>query len=133
MRTIDDLVGVDGLKNLKVSDLKAGGKWEEVLAFKLATLDPHRFTERLLAEKVGQLVEMVRESLAGRYVELSLVAFAHILTALDYFVVVYDRNPDTRIGGYSDDFEEINRVMNRFEGEIRKFKEWKLKLGAGPW
>ena len=133
MRTIDDLVGVHGLKNLKVSDLKAGGKWEEVVAFKLATLDPNRFTEGMLAEKVGQLVEMVRESLAGRYAELSLVAFAHILTALDYFVVVYDRNPDTRIDGYSDDFEEINRVMTRFESEIRKFKEWKLKLGSGPW
>ena len=133
MSTIEELVGFSGLKNLKVADLKRGDALIGALSDKAGTLDPQRFTDQMLEQKVYLLIDLLRETLSGRYNELSLLAFAHIITALDYFLVVDDEVPDNEPGGYEDDLKAIVKVMSEFADEIKRFKEWKLKQVAKSW
>jgi uncharacterized membrane protein YkvA (DUF1232 family) len=78
---------------------------------------------------VRLLVGVMRDTLARRYLGLSVLAFAHILVALDYFVRVLDKIPDTTMGGYQDDFEVVNRVMRDFHEDFEGYKAWKTRMG----
>ena len=106
-------------------ELFGGSSLVDALTDKVNRLDSVNFSERELERSVRILIDLLRETFLKRYTKLSVLAFAHILTSLDYFLRVLDRKPDTQIGGYTDDFIEINRVMREFKGEIDAFEEWR--------
>jgi uncharacterized membrane protein YkvA (DUF1232 family) len=128
-RLLNELIGREGFAELPAHALFAGSPFLEVVAEKVSDLDLSRFCEEQLARQVRFLAELMRETLAHRYTGLSLLAFAHILVALDYVVRVKDEIPDTRVGGYADDLRVVNRVMSDWEKELDEFRAWKLKLG----
>ena len=124
---IERLVGLKGLSHLKFSDLKREDILREALLQKSGSLD-HRFhSNRILEQNIRLLVELVRSTLMGEYNNLSVLAFAHILVAFDYFLKHQDRKPDSQAGGFDDDFEEISRVLKDFKDEIEQYKGWRLR------
>jgi len=125
---LDGLVGRKGFAQLRAHELFATSPIVEVMREKVATLDLANWAEEQLARDVTLLVEALRDTLARRYTGLSLLAFAHILVALDYVVRVKDDVPDTREGGYADDLAVVRRVMNDWDHELDDYRAWRLKM-----
>jgi uncharacterized membrane protein YkvA (DUF1232 family) len=126
---LNELIGREGFAELPAHTLFAGTPLLEVVAEKVGELDLSRFCEEQLARQVGLLTEVIRQTVVRRYTKLSLLAFAHILVALDYVVRVKDEIPDTQSGGYADDLRVVNRVMSDWKDELDDFRAWRLKLG----
>jgi hypothetical protein len=85
-------------------------------------VDPKRFPR--LADEIQVFQELLFAFGTQRYRTFSLLAFVDILQAVDHFLVLGDKNPDTTITGYSDDAEIVHRVFLKHADEIRVFKEW---------
>lgn len=126
---LDEVIGRHGFARLRVYDLCLGSPLVEVVTEKLNRLDNVNFAEQALAADVRFLLEVLRETLAKRYAGLSVLAFAHILVALDHVVRVKDTIPDTLVGGYADDLEVVRQVLVKFEQEFSEFRAWKARTG----
>jgi len=126
---LNELIGREGFAELPAHALFDGAPFLEVVVEKVSDLELSRFCEEQLAKQVAFLTEVIRATLARRYTRLSLLAFAHILVALDYVVRVNDELPDTQAGGYVDDLRVVNRVMTDWKEELDDFRAWRLKLG----
>lgn len=118
---------INELRNLPFSDIRRGGRLIDVLTRKLQELDENKFQDQLLEHRVRLLLALLTETLADRFQNLSLLAFAHMIVALDYFLRVDDSLPDTMDGGYSDDLKVVQKVFTDFETEINAFKAWQAK------
>ncbi len=117
----------EGLGELRFSDLKEGIQLMDILAAKLNGLDDRRFTDRELERNVVCLVDLVRETVAGRYPDLSLRGLVQILAALDHFVEVRDEIPDTWVRGYEDDARHIEQVCHDLQKELETFARWRKR------
>ncbi len=127
MHHYEQYLGYDGFSRLTVADLKHGDKILSMLATKLQALPTSQLQSRILEEKVGFLMQLLRETFANRYQALSLSAFAQILVALDYFLKVKDGKPDTLSNGYADDLAEINKIFEVHSQELSAFKAWQSR------
>jgi len=121
-----------GLDEITFGELKSNNaRLVESLREKLGDLDAQKFPDAELARKVNLLTELLRESLLGRYQDLTVRAFAHIAVALDYFLVIHEQEPgsvrDTLPGGYVDDLVRINEVFRRFAKELDAFEAWRAR------
>ncbi len=126
---LNELIGRRGFAQLRAHELFLGSPILEVVTEKVSAIDPSGFCEQQVAKHVRFLTEVLRETLAHRYTGLSVLAFAHILVALDHFVRVMDTIPDTQVGGYTDDLVTVTRVMTEWKEELDDFRAWKLKAG----
>lgn len=122
-----EYVGFDGLKRLTISDLRKPDKLIYLLTIKVNELSTSRFAEQQLETRIRFLIDLLRESLADRYQDLSLIALARILVALDYFLKVRDAISDTHPEGYLDDFKEVDQVFREFKFEFDAFRMWKAR------
>ncbi len=115
------------LRDLRASDLRkgAGSELPELILAKLASLDTTGFTERQLTKRARLLLELLRDTLGGRYPDLSLPAFADIVLAMDYFVAVHDEIPDTLPGGLADDLRKFDETIATHRGEIEAYRRWR--------
>jgi uncharacterized membrane protein YkvA (DUF1232 family) len=125
---LDELIGREGFSQLKVTELCQPGPMLDIVTEKVNTLDSLNFSQQELEKDVRVLISLLRETLSRRYVHLSVLAFAHILVALDHFVRVKDATPDTHIGGYEDDLAIVKGVLSEFQKEIADFKAWKQRM-----
>jgi hypothetical protein len=130
LRLLNELIGREGFAQLRVADLCQQGSLLEVVTEKVQSLDAQHLGEQELEREVRLLLELLRETFLRRYNELSVLAFAHILVALDHFVRVKDQKPDTHLGGFEDDLAAVRRVLTDFQGEIEAFQAWKLRMEA---
>ena len=124
---LNELIGRQGFRQLTVDELLRGGPLVDVVIEKVNLLNGLNFSERQLEKEVRLLLDLVRETISRRYQRLSVLAFAHILVALDHFVRVKDKRPDTQLGGYEDDLA-VKCVLDDFQAEIGEFKAWKARL-----
>jgi len=129
-KVITERIGRYGLLQLTMDEIFKSGSLIEVLTEKVNTLNPANLTEHELEKRVQLLIEVLRESIARRYTGLSLLAFAHILIALDHFIRVTDPIPDTQVGGYKDDLVAVNQVVQDFRTEFDAFHAWQHRTGA---
>ena len=127
---LDEFIGIRGLSDMTIGDLCQGASLHEAVLRKCDQLDRKQWSDQMLEQSARLMVELVRDSLCGSYNDLSLLAFAHILVGLDYFIKQHDRIPDTEIGGFHDDNQELTRVVAHFESEIDAYKQWKLRNEA---
>lgn len=118
-----------GLDALRFEDLRGGQRLMEALAAKLNRLDTCRFTDRELERSVRKLLDVVRETVAGRYPHLSLRGMIRILGALDHFLEVEDEIPDTWMNGYEDDARHVEQVCRDLNGELAAFDRWRARQG----
>ncbi len=133
MAKLEELIGVAGLKELKFADLRQTDALARALSAKVGQMESGRMANQLLEPKILLLSEVIRETLTGRYLDLSVLAFARSLTALDYFLKDDDQIPDDQPGGFDDDLKEVSKVINEFADEFKRFKEWKLKHVKESW
>ena len=68
--------------------------------------------------------ELLRALGTRRYGRVSCLAAVDLLQAAHYFLVLGDRTPDSRQGGYKDDAEVLNRVFTKHAAEIHDFEAW---------
>jgi hypothetical protein len=125
---LDELIGREGFTRLSVTEIFKPGPLLDVVTEKVNTLNSLNFSEQELEKEARVLISLLRETLSRRYVHLSVLGFAHILVALDHFVRVKDKNPDTQIGGYEDDLAIVKGVLTDFDKEINDFKAWKARM-----
>jgi hypothetical protein len=123
-----------GLDEITFGELRSSEKLVESLRQKLGQLEVSRFPDEELALKANLLIEILRETLLDRYQALSVRAFAHFTVALDYFLTLHERDPDsikdTLPGGYVDDLKRINDVFRQFDRDIKAFLDWKGRQPA---
>jgi uncharacterized membrane protein YkvA (DUF1232 family) len=127
-RLLNELIGSEGFTHLTVDKLFRPGPLLDVLTEKTNSLNGRSFSEQELEREVRPLIDLLRETLSRRYTRLSILAFAHILVALDYFVRVKDAKPDTYVGGYADDLAFLKRTSDEFREEIDDFKAWQKQM-----
>jgi uncharacterized membrane protein YkvA (DUF1232 family) len=127
-KLLNELIGRKGFTELPVTQLFKQAPFVDIVTEKINSLDTLTFCEQELQRDVRLLLEVVRETLAGRYPHLSILAFAHILVALDHFVRVKDTNPDTTLGGYLDDLLVVREVLREFRSEVDQFAAWKARV-----
>ena len=125
---LDELIGREGFSQLSVTELCKPGPLVDIVTEKANALDSLNFSQQELEREVRVLISLLRETLSRRYVRLSVLAFAHILVALDHFVRVKDHTPDTHIGGYEDDLAIVKGVLSEFQREIAEFKDWQRRM-----
>ena len=115
------------MRELTAGDLRKGGgaRLPELIVAKLHTLDPNDFVARSVARESRLLLELIRDTLAGRYLELSIPAYAEILLAMHHLVEVRDEIPDTRTGGLVDDLRKIRMVTTKYGVEIETYRRWR--------
>ena len=126
---LNELIGRKGFAQLRAHELFRGSPILDVVTEKVSTIDASGFCEQQLAKHARFLTEVLRDTLSHRYTGLSVLAFAHILVALDHFVRVIDNIPDTQVGGYADDLLTVTRVMTEWKEELDDFRAWKLRAG----
>jgi hypothetical protein len=124
MKEFQKRKGLSGLAGLTFGELKSSDKLINLLTQKVHELDPSRVENQVLEKRVRTLLELLRETLADRYQNLSIRAFAHILVALDYLLQVQDETPDTHEGGLNDDLQQLEEVFRNFKTEIEDFQNW---------
>ncbi len=124
---LDQWVGRKGLTNLTMQEFFQAAPLLDVMTEKVNTLEDASFAEQTLARDVRLLVELLRATLSRRYQRISILSFAHILVALDYFLRVHDDTPDSQSGGYADDQRVILQVMTQCHAELQDFRDWKLR------
>lgn len=95
----------------------------DAIVLKLDTLNSGNFIERQVISRVRVLLELLRDTLTGRYSQLSVAAFAEILLAMDYFLEVYDVIPDTWPRGYEDDLRRLDAVWHDNRAELARYLE----------
>jgi uncharacterized membrane protein YkvA (DUF1232 family) len=130
MNPSEQYLGYDGLNKLTVSDLRHGDKLLEMVSLKLLGLGPEQFASRRIEERVRFLMDLLRETFANRYQDLSVSAFAHILVTLDYFLKVKDSKPDTLPDGLNDDLDSVEELFAKFKLEFDAFRRWKVRQPA---
>jgi hypothetical protein len=74
------------------------------------------------SEEIRLFKQLLLAFATRRYGKVSLLAIVDVLQAVDYFLVLGDRNPDSRDGGYDDDAEIAHRVFLKHEIELRAFE-----------
>jgi hypothetical protein len=124
---LDEWVGRRGLSHLTMEEFYSSVPLLDVMTEKVNTLEGGSFAEQQLEGDVRLLIELLRATLARRYQRLSILAFAQILVALDYFLKVHDDKPDTQDGGYLDDHQIIIQVIKKCGPEIEEFRAWQLR------
>jgi uncharacterized membrane protein YkvA (DUF1232 family) len=124
------MLGREGFRCLPAHELFAGSPLVEQVTEQINQLDPADFVQGQLARQARLLLDLLRETLARRYTGTSVAAFAQILAALDYFVRVKDEVPDTKSGGYTDDLQVVNRVLEDFRKEFDNFRRWKAQFAG---
>jgi hypothetical protein len=77
-----------------------------------------------LSEEIQLLQELLFAFGSRRYGSISLLAMVEILQAVDYFLVLNDRTPDSREDGYADDAEVVHRAYVKHKDELLAFKKW---------
>jgi hypothetical protein len=99
----------------------------EALEEKLRSLpvDPKVYPQ--LAHEIQVIKELLFAFGTRRYGAISLLAMVDLLQAVDYFLVLGDQNPDSRVDGYSDDAEVVHRACVKHEIELRAFRQWSSK------
>ena len=114
---------VPNLRHVTTGELcqQDNSRLTEVILLKLNSLDTGSFVERQVISKVRVLLELLRDTLTGRYTQLSVVAFAEILLVMDYFIEVYDLIPDTWLRGFEDDLRKIEEVWRGNRNEIGRY------------
>ncbi len=127
MQAADQYLGFDGLNKLTVPELRHGEKVLAMLSVKLHALGPEQFATPRIEERVHFLMDLLRETFANRYQDLSISAFAHILVALDYFLKVKDGKSDTLPDGLNDDLNRLEEVFRQFKPEFDAFQRWKAR------
>lgn len=120
-------VEVRGMRKLKANDLRkgAGSELPELIVAKLHSLDRTNFTESRVSNKARLLLELLRDSLGGRYPHLSMLAFADILLAMHHFIEVHDEIPDTQVGGLADDLRKLDSTSATHGREIEAYRRWR--------
>lgn len=127
MTSKDPYSHIENLSQLPFDEIKNGELLITALTEKINDLNPHFFQDQLLEHRVRLLLDLLRETLADRYQDLSLLAFARIIVAIDYFIRSDDDTPDTQEGGYEDDLKVLEEVFSDFRGELETFKEWRSR------
>lgn len=120
---------IENLGQLPFREIHNGVELIDALTEKINDLNPMAFQDRLVEHRVRLLLDVLRESFADRYHGLSLLGFARIVVALDYFVRTDDEHPDTEAGGFDDDLQVLEKVFHDFEDELEAFKEWRSRQG----
>lgn len=118
-------VPVANLRELTTGDLcqSRNTRLTDAIVLKLDTLNSGNFIERQVISRVRVLLELLRDSLTGRYSQLSVAAFAEVLLAMDYFIEVNDEIPDTWPRGYEDDLRKLNAVWSDNRAELARYLE----------
>jgi hypothetical protein len=78
----------------------------------------------VFSEEIKLYKQLLLAFATRRYGKISLLAIVDVLQAVDYFLVLGDRNPDSRDGGYDDDAEISHRVFLKHETELRAFEQY---------
>ena len=78
-----------------------------------------------LIEDIGILISLVRDYMKKDYTMVSKSTVMTIIAGLIYLVNPVDIIPDFMFGGFIDDAAVIGYVLNRLQGEITKYREWK--------
>jgi uncharacterized membrane protein YkvA (DUF1232 family) len=118
---------IENLSQLPFDEIRNGEMLINALTEKINDLNPQLFQDQLVEHRVRLLLDILRESFADRYQDLSLLAFARIIVAIDYFIRSDDDTPDTQAGGYEDDLRILQEVFSDFSGELEIFKEWRSR------
>jgi uncharacterized membrane protein YkvA (DUF1232 family) len=125
--TLESLIAVKGLSDLTMGELCQGLPVREAVLRKCDLLNRTQFRDQLVEKHVRVMVDMVRSVLSGQYPQVSVLAFADVLAALDYFLRLHDRIPDTEVGGFHDDCDVILKVVDKFQSEFRRFEKWQIR------
>jgi hypothetical protein len=125
MKPIERYTGIEGLNQLTFGELRSSDKLIKALTGKFSSLDANRLQDQLVETRVRQFVSVIRDTVADRYSALSILAFAHILVALDHFLQVMDEKPDVHPGGYADDLKHLEEVAQKFDAELDRYRSWK--------
>jgi hypothetical protein len=82
-----------------------------------------------LASQVHLAMELLRAISTRRYGAISFRATVDLLHAVDYFLVLNDRHPDSREDGYTDDAEEMRSTFAKHAAEMDNFRLWLARQG----
>ena len=79
-----------------------------------------------IIENLQLLIEVVKESVSGKYTQLSKKSLVTIIAGLLYFVSPIDMIPAILLGfGFVDDIAVISFVINALNTELQRFTRWK--------
>ncbi|MCL5097325.1 MAG: hypothetical protein M1608_07325 [Candidatus Omnitrophica bacterium] len=127
MHHLNKYIGLEGLNKLTVGELRRGEWLISMLLVKLHELKPDRFNSPTVQERVRILIDLIRETLADRYQALSVLAFSHIMVALDGYLKGIDSKSGMMPGADSDNLAHVDKVFESFNTEIEAFQEWRTR------
>lgn len=119
------------LRGVTTGELRNRGnsRLTELIVAKIHSLNTGNFVDRQLLPKVRTLLELLRDTLSGRYPHLSVAAFAEVLLAMDHFIEVNDDIPDPRHRGMEDDYRKVIAVTENHHREIKAYQGWRSLQG----
>lgn len=78
-------------------------------------------------EDLGLMIDLLEDWQSGAYKEIPQKSISRMAGAVAYFAVWVDIVPDNMPGGYLDDAVIVKRVVKKVEGDLLKYREWKLR------
>jgi hypothetical protein len=110
----------NGLTDITVGELmqNEGKAIAEVVLLKIDQVIRVHVVLQNIQGDIRDFAKIARDALSGAYCNLSVLAFIHILAALDYFLLDEDDKP----GCMDDDIKEFIRVQTAFKSEIEYYK-----------
>lgn len=120
------------LRGMTTGELRKRGKSQlsEVIEAKIRDLDGSSRCDRKLAANVRLVLELLLDTLRGRYAHLSVAAFAELLLAADPFLEPAAGFPDAGLRGLEDAVRKVTDALAEHQREIRAYQGWRSLLSV---
>jgi hypothetical protein len=119
------LVGAPELQELR--EALARGTLPPDFEAKLARLAEGDLMQRFLARNCRLLVALLLAAQGGSFKEASPADCERLLRVLAYVRKDDDAIPDYRVGGFTDDQQEMRAAMTALHALLKSFKAWRLR------
>ena len=94
------------------------------LESKLHGLPVDRRSNPALDIEIHKTLRLLGAIASRSYGKISMLAVLDLLLAVDYFLVLQDKQRDSHECGYDDDEDALQKVFKKHESEFEKFCLW---------
>jgi len=114
----------ESLRNVKVRDFRPAVKLKEAVLLKTGAFRRGQFHDEECERHARFFVRLIEDVLGGIYGDLTLRAFTHACSALDYLMNPNDELEDHGPRGLEDDAKRLRDTFENFRGEFEAYREW---------
>ena len=114
----------ESLRNVRLQDIRPGVKLKEAILVKSAAFRNGQFHDAECERLARIFAGLIEDVLSRAYDNLTLRAFTHACSALDYLLNPNDERDDHGPRGLEDDAKRLRDAYENFRPEFEAYAKW---------